>query len=108
MDDRALVQATLRGDTEAYGTLIRKYQRTLYATARYLVGDAEQAEDLLQDAVVKGYRKLAELKDQHRFRAWLFAILRHECLNYLQLQHPECQPLDNYAETLAAVIKGDE
>lgn len=86
MTETALVQATLRGDMEAFGTLACRYQQSLVASARHLTGSVEDAEDLAQEALVRAYQSLRSLQDPEKFRAWLFTILRHLCLNHLQRQ----------------------
>jgi RNA polymerase sigma-70 factor, ECF subfamily len=107
MDDQALIEATLQGDTEAFGALVRKYQRALVAAARHLSRSTEDAEDLAQEALVDAYRHLRSLKDRTRFRAWLFGILRHKCLTFLQQRRPEGVPLDDMAEELPAPSRED-
>ena len=102
MDDKALIEATLSGNVEAFGTLVRQYQNVLVASARHLTRNAEDAEDLAQEALVDAYRNLRSLKDRGKFRAWLFGILRHKCLTYFERRGPDAVPLDNYAESLPA------
>lgn len=102
MDDKALIEATLSGNVEAFGTLVRQYQHVLVASARHLTRNAEDAEDLAQEALVDAYRNLRSLKDRGKFRAWLFGILRHKCLTYFERRGPDALPLDSYAESLPA------
>lgn len=102
MDDVTLIEAVLSGNAEAYGELVRKYQHSLVASARHLTRSMDDAEDLAQDAFVDAYRNLRQLHDRSKFRAWLFGILRHKCLSYLQRRRPEERSLDDYAESLAA------
>lgn len=107
MDDAALIEATLSGDVEAYGVLVRKYQHLLVASARHLTRSTEDAEDLAQEALVDAYRNLRTLRDRAKFRAWLFGILRHKCLTYLQRRGPEHLPLDTMADSLPAPAPED-
>lgn len=100
MDDNALIEATLQGNVEAFGKLVSKYQHALVAAARHLARCSDDAEDLAQEALVDAYRNLRALKDRDRFRAWLFGILRHKCLTYLQRRRPDNLPLDDFAESL--------
>lgn len=102
MDDTNLIEATLTGNVEAYGVLVGQYQHSLVAAARHLTRNATDAEDLAQEALVDAYTHLRSLQDRGKFRAWLFGILRHKCLNYLQRRAPEHLSLDDYAETLPA------
>ncbi len=102
MEDVTLIEATLAGDVEAFGKLVARYQHSLVASARHLSRNAEDAEDLAQDALVDAYRNLRTLKDYTKFRAWLFGILRHKCLNYFKRLGPEHVRLDDYSDSLAA------
>jgi RNA polymerase sigma-70 factor (ECF subfamily) len=106
MDDAALIEATLRGDVGAFGTLVQRYQHVLVAAARHLTRHADDAEDLAQDALVDAYRNLRTLKDRSKFRGWLFGILRHKCLTYLQRRKPEALSLDDCGD-LPALPPGD-
>ncbi|HEY3376721.1 MAG TPA: RNA polymerase sigma factor [Armatimonadota bacterium] len=108
MDDVALIEATLSGNVEAFGVLVRKYQHALVATARHLTRSSDDAEDLAQDALVEAYRSLRSLHDRTKFRAWIYGILRHKCLTYLQRRHPEHCSYDDLAESLSAPMQQSE
>lgn len=110
MDDKTLIAATLAGDADSFGTLVRKYQHILVASARHLTRNAEDAEDLAQEALVDAYRNLRTLKDRAKFRGWVFGILRHKCLTCLQRRRSEAISLDDCADLPAlpaADIGGD-
>lgn len=107
MDETALIEATLRGDVEAFGKLVQRYQHSMVASARHLTRNADDAEDLAQEAFVDAYRNLGLLKDRAKFRAWLFGILRHKCLTYLQRRRPEPVSLDEIGD-LPAATAGDD
>ncbi len=97
-DDRALVAATLRGEVEAFGQLVRKYQRPLVGVACQLLRSREDAEDVAQEALLTAYQRLAQLQDGSKFRAWLFVILRNKCLDFLRARQPEALSLAECAE----------
>ncbi|HEY3418163.1 MAG TPA: sigma-70 family RNA polymerase sigma factor, partial [Armatimonadota bacterium] len=101
MDERKLVAAAQRGDTKAFEQLVRAYQRVLVASARQIIRQSEDADDLVQEAFIDAYQGLRTLQEPAKFRAWLFVILRNKCYRYLQRQHPEELPLDDYIEQLA-------
>lgn len=102
MDDQTLIEATLAGNVEAFGTLVRQYQHVLVASARHLTRNAEDAEDLAQEALVDAYRNLHTLKDRTKFRAWLFGILRHKCLSALRSRAPDAVSLAEVEDALPA------
>lgn len=102
MDDRELVALVLRGNTEAFGTLIHTYHRLLVLAAYQMTEHAEDAEDLAQETLVEAYKHLRSLNDTGKFRGWLFTILRHKCQRHQQRQRIPEIPLDAVADTLPA------
>jgi RNA polymerase sigma-70 factor, ECF subfamily len=82
-DDADLVRQALRGDREAFGMLVAQYEKPIYNLAYRMVGDADEAADIAQNAFVKAYRKLASYDPAHRFFSWLYRIAVNEALNHL-------------------------
>lgn len=80
--DRALVERTLAGDREAFGSLVRRHQDALYRYGRTLGVDHDTTLDLVQDALVKAYSRLDQCRDADRVRAWLFRIFRNTVLDW--------------------------
>jgi RNA polymerase sigma-70 factor (ECF subfamily) len=68
------VQACRDGRTEAFGILVERYQRRLYPTILRLVGSAEDAEDVLQDAFVRAFEKLDQFHGESSFYTWIYRI----------------------------------
>ena len=77
--DAALVSRVLAGEKEAYGTLMDRYRDRFARYATHLLGDRHEAEDVLQDTFVRGYRFLRQCQDPERVGAWLFRILVNRC-----------------------------
>jgi len=73
--DAQVVRDVLDGDRDAYRLLVRRYGSVLHAHALRMAGNDDAAADLVQQAFVKGYRKLASCRDPERVGAWLFRIL---------------------------------
>jgi RNA polymerase sigma-70 factor (ECF subfamily) len=73
-DDHSLVQACRDGRTEAFGLLVERYQRRLYPTVLRLVGSAEDAEDVLQDAFFRAFEKLGQFQGESSFYTWIYRI----------------------------------
>lgn len=70
-----LVIRARSGDPEAFETLIRAAGDHLLAIARKILRDPEAAEDALQQAIIRAWRKLPQLRDPGRFDAWIYRIL---------------------------------
>ena len=73
-EDPRLIQECLEGHTEAFAALVRKYQDRLYNTLFRIVGNAEDARDLVQDAFVHAYRSLDRFHGESAFYTWLYRI----------------------------------
>ncbi|MDQ2871674.1 MAG: RNA polymerase sigma factor [Candidatus Eremiobacteraeota bacterium] len=82
-NDIDLVGATLKGDTEAFGTLVERYDRAVYHLAFRTLRDPEEARDATQEAFFKAYRSLRTFKPGAKFSTWIFAIVYHACCDRL-------------------------
>ncbi|AMV38938.1 RNA polymerase sigma factor [Planctomyces sp. SH-PL62] len=74
LDDSSLVQACRAGDAEAYGVLVERCQGRLYPMVLRLVGSPEDAQDVLQDAFVRGFEKLDQYQGGSAFSTWMYRI----------------------------------
>ena len=74
LDDHSLVQECRAGQTEAFGTLVARYQERLYPTVLRLIGSAEDAEDILQDTFVRAFEKLDQFQGDSSFYTWIYRI----------------------------------
>lgn len=82
-DDGALVAATLAGQTEAFGTLVERYDRAVYNLALRTLRDGEEAKDATQEAFFKAFRSLRTYKPTAKFSTWIFSIVYHACCDRL-------------------------
>ena len=73
--DPELVARVRRGETEAFGELVRRYQRRAFAVAHRLMRQQQDAEDLVQDAFIAALDKLDSYDDERAFGPWFFRIL---------------------------------
>jgi len=70
------------GDSAAFGELAKVYQRQCASVALRLLGNAHDACELVQDALVKAFKNLGQLKESDRFGPWLMRIVTNLALNY--------------------------
>src|ERR1700686_5512367 len=66
-----LIRAGQRGDSQAVEALFRRYHRPLFQTALRVLGNAEDAEDALQDGLLSAYRNLKRFEGRSQFSTWL-------------------------------------
>lgn len=96
LSDGDLVREALRGSDEAFGELVRRYQDLLYRLAERMTGRADDAEDVVQAAFIKAYRRLGSCRDPDRVGAWLFRIGSNACKDFLKTRR-RAVPLDEVA-----------
>jgi len=70
-------EAAIHGDREAFEMIIRTHSRTLFAIAYGVLQNREEAEDVVQDSLVKAWKTRWRVRDAEKFPAWLATIARH-------------------------------
>jgi RNA polymerase sigma-70 factor (ECF subfamily) len=77
--DEKLVKNVLKGDKESYGVLIDRYKNLAFRQALSRVGDFDMAEDIVQDAFMRGFENLTRLQAPGRFASWIAGITTNLC-----------------------------
>jgi RNA polymerase sigma-70 factor (ECF subfamily) len=73
-DDHRLIAECLKGETAAFGELVRRHQDRLFNTVFRLVDNAEDAQDVVQEAFLHAYQSLDRFKGDSQFFTWLYRI----------------------------------
>jgi RNA polymerase sigma-70 factor, ECF subfamily len=81
MNDHAAIQAVLAGDKEAYGALVVRHSHSLFRVAYRITGNEADAEDAVQEAFLRGYRKLEGFESRANFSTWIYRIAVHCALD---------------------------
>src|ERR1700758_584813 len=76
-NEREIYRAAIHGDREAFEMIIRTHSRALFAVAYGILQNREEAEDAVQDALVKAWKSRWRVRDPEKFPAWLAMIARH-------------------------------
>src|SRR5256885_6905167 len=84
MSDAELVQATRRGDKQAFVEIVARHQAMVCGIALGILGDFAASEDAGQEAFLTAWRKFHELREPDRLRAWLSQIARNAALGQLR------------------------
>jgi len=81
-EDMSLLAEKARGgDPEAFASLYEMVYKDLYRYALYMLGQKEDAEDVVSETVMAAYAQIGQLKSPEAFRAWIFRILSNKCRN---------------------------
>jgi RNA polymerase sigma-70 factor (ECF subfamily) len=87
-DDAPLIEAILAGDTAAFGQLVGHYQDRLYNALLRVLGSAEDARDVVQDAFVQAFVKLDSFRGSSAFYTWLYRIAFNLAMSHHRRRHP--------------------
>ena len=81
-DDQGWIEQSRQGDYEAFESLVRKYQRMIYALTFRMSGSTADAEDLTQETFVRAFEQLDGFRGEAKFSSWLYRIAMNQCLNW--------------------------
>ena len=84
MEDAALVREALAGREEAYGELVRRFERPIYTLILRMVRDPALAEDLAQEAFIKAFGALDRYDPRRKLASWLFKIAHNATIDHLR------------------------
>jgi len=87
--DGDLVRLTGRGNTEAYGELVSRYQGHVYGLAYSLAGNWDDAQDIAQETFIRAYVNLDQLREPARFAPWLRRVTFGVTMNWLKAHQPD-------------------
>ena len=88
MDERKWIRQILVGDMQMFSCLVAKYERMAFSIAFRLMGNREEAEEVVQDAFVKMYHSLPDFRFDSLFSTWFYRIVYRTALSALR-RRPE-------------------
>lgn len=79
--DEQVLESALAGDREAFGELVRRWERKIYALAYGLLGSPEDARDATQETFFAAYRNLQGFRGEAKVSSWLHRIAVNQCIS---------------------------
>lgn len=108
-EDAGIVSSCKRGDVDAFESLVRKHQKKMLNIAYRMVGNYEDACEIVQDAFVSAYRGIKSFEEKSRFSTWLSSIVINLSRNRIKQMkaqlHHEPFSLDDPVFTEDGTIK---
>ena len=95
--DEDLVRLAKAGQTAAFGDLVKRHMRGVYALAGSFVQSRSDADDLSQETFLRAYQGLGSFRGRSSFRTWLYRIALNVCSSHLKRRPPETHSLEDPA-----------
>jgi RNA polymerase sigma-70 factor (ECF subfamily) len=92
---QGLLEAARRGDEDAYRRLVEPHREELHAHCYRMLGSLHDAEDALQDALLRAWRGLGGFEGRSSLRSWLYRIATNTCLDEIARRPKRVLPIDN-------------
>jgi RNA polymerase sigma-70 factor (ECF subfamily) len=92
--ERGLLEAARNGDERAYGRLVEPYRAELHAHCYRMVGSLHDAEDALQETMLRAWRGLARFEGRSSLRSWLYTIATNASLSLIERRPKRVLPID--------------
>jgi RNA polymerase sigma-70 factor (ECF subfamily) len=94
MSEQELIDSARAGDERAYDRLVEPHRADLRAHCYRMLGSAHDAEDALQDTLLRAWRGLARFEGRSSLRSWLYTIATNACLKAMQRRPKLVLPID--------------
>ncbi len=83
-EDAAVVRQCQKGDVDAFEVLVERYQEKMFTTAYRMLGDYDDACEVVQETFLSAYRSIRDFRSESRFSTWLFSIVINQTRNRLK------------------------
>lgn len=91
--ERQLIKKAIKGHTEAFESLILKYEKKIYNLCLYMLKDSEEAYDAAQEVCLKIWRQLDKFEGNSKFSTWIYRITTNQCLDILRKNKKRSQDI---------------
>ncbi len=93
-DDLELVKQAKKNDPRSFEVLLKKYHKSVYYMLLKMVNNADDAEDLTQEAFAKAFNSLHKFDSKYAFSTWLFRIATNNCIDFIRKKRIQTVSID--------------
>jgi len=107
-EEFALIERIIEGETDLYSHFVTKYNKDIFQLAFQMTKERELAEDLTQDAFVKGFEKIRSFQQKSQFLTWLYRIAYNLIINELKNKKVVFSHFDDETVSEEEVVEIDD
>lgn len=101
-----LIENASKGDIEAFGEIIKEYEKLIYNIAYRMFNNSEDAKDISQDVCIKIYKNIHKCKDYSTLKTWIYRITYNTCIDEIRKRKRKTTvTIDDMIETENGEIK---
>ena len=82
--DEELVDRSRKGDLDSFNQLVTRWERPIYALAYRVIGQEDEARDVVQETFLRAFRGIGAFKGQAKFSSWLYRIALNLCRDWIR------------------------
>ena len=94
MSDSQLIEVAITGDERAFAELVQPHRRPLHAHCYRMLGSLQDAEDAVQETLLRAWRNLSSFQRRSSLRTWLYTIATNVCLRAIERSPSRVLPID--------------
>src|SRR6516162_10545132 len=94
--DAAVVAQVLAGDSDAFRVLVERHSRSIYRVVYRMTGNQQDAEELVQEVLLRAYKSLGRFEMRSNFSTWLYRIAINRTLDFLSARKTQMQSQDAF------------
>lgn len=96
MEDHEIISLCVKGNKDAFGLLVQKYQTSILSFTWSILKDKEKARDVTQESFIQVYRNLEKIDLSKSFKNWLFTIASNKSLDFLRKEKSIFNTINNF------------
>lgn len=107
LSDQKIIERALNGEPEAFGLLVRRWERHIYGLAFRMLGRDDEARDATQETFLSAYRNLSKFRGEAKFSSWIYRIALNICNTKLRSRSKEELSIEGQREEVGFDIPAE-
>lgn len=107
LSDTQIIERTLRGEPDAFGLLVRRWERRIHGLTLRMLGHDDEARDATQETFLSAFRNLSKFRGEAKFSSWIYRIALNVCNTRLRSRSRASISIEQQQETVGLEIPAE-